>query len=95
MTISVSDETIFVLSDEIVARIDSFFPVSNDHNEKTYQACAALQALVNVIGMVLCEMDCADCWQITTKAVEKSFAQMLKDVPLVRAEEEQTAQSIH
>ena|SRR5215831_2405689 len=97
MTISAAEEKIFILSDEIIDRIHRFFPPPNDHNERTDQACAALQALINVIGMVLCEMDCPSCWEITTKAIESSFAQMLKDVPSVRGEVEgeQRAQSIH
>jgi len=55
-----------------------------------------LQALINVIGMILCEMDYPDCWEITKKAVESSFARMLKDVSAIRAEVEgkQEAQSI-
>src|SRR5262245_35164873 len=97
MTISAADEKIFILSDEMIDRIHCFFPPPNDHDERTNQACAALQALINVIGMVLCEMDCPNCWEIMTKAVEISFARMLKDVPAARAEVEgeQTAQSIH
>jgi len=88
MTISAANEKIFVLSDEVIDRIHRFFPPPNDHNERTNQACAALQALINVIGMVLSEIDCPNCWEITTKAVESSFARMLKDVPAVRAEVE-------
>jgi hypothetical protein len=97
MTISAPEERAFILSDEIIARIYSFFPPPNGHNEKTNQACAALQALINVIGVVLCEIDCANCWELTLKAVESSFTQMLKDAPALRAEveAEHGAQSIH
>jgi hypothetical protein len=97
MTISADDEKTFILSDEIIAHINSFFPPPNNHNEKTIQTSAALRALLNVIGTVLYEIDCADCWELTIKAVERSFAQMLKDVPAAKAEVEgeQRAQSIH
>jgi len=97
MTIGPADERTFILSDEIIAHINSFFPSPNDHHEKTIQACAALQALVNVIGVVLCEIDCANCLELTLKAVESSFARMLKDAPTLRAEfeAEHRAQPIH
>ena len=97
MTISAADERTFILSDEIIARIYSFFPPPNGHNEKTNQACAALQALINVIGVVLCEIDCANCWELALKDVENSFARMLNDAPAVRAEfeAEHRAQTIH
>jgi hypothetical protein len=97
MTSSAPDEEIFILSDEIIDHIASFFPPPNDHIEKTSQAWAALKALINVIGTVLYELDCHDCWAFTTNVLERSFAQMLKDVPAVRAEleREQRAQSIH
>jgi hypothetical protein len=97
MTISAADERTFILSDEIIARIYSFFPPPNGHNEKAAQACAALQALINVIGMVLSEVDCANCRELTLKAVESSFAQMLKDTPALWAEvgEAHRAQSIN
>src|SRR5258708_27217508 len=97
MTISAADERTFILSDEIIAHIYSFFPPPNDHHEKTVQACAALQALINVIGVVLCEIDCANCRELTLKAVESSFAQMLENAPVLRAEveAEHGAQSIH
>src|SRR5258708_39167988 len=97
MTISAPEERTFILSGETIARIYSFFPPPNGHNEKTNQACAALQALINVIGVVLCEMDCADCRELTIKAVESSFARMLKDAPVLRAEldAEHTEQTIH
>ena len=97
MTISAPEERTFILSDEIIAHIDRFFPAPNGHNEKTNQACATLQALINVIGMVLCEINCADCWELTLKAVESSFSQMLADAPALRAEveAEHRSQSIH
>jgi len=97
MTISATDEKTFILSDEIIARIYSFFPPAHGHNEKTNQACAALQALINVIGVVLCEINCADCLELTLKAVESSFSQMLADAPALRAEveAEHRSQSIH
>jgi len=97
MTISAADERTFILSDEIIAHIDRFFPTPNGHNEKTNQACAALQALINVIGVVLCEIDCANCWELTLKAVESSFSQMLTDARVLRAEVEveHRSQSIH
>lgn len=97
MTTSAADDTIFVLSDEIIDHINSFFPPSDNHHEKTTQACRVLQALINVIGMVLCEMDCPDCWELTIKAAESSFAQMLTDLPAVRAEAEaeQRSEYVH
>ncbi len=97
MTISAADERLFILSDEIIAHIYSFFPPPSDHHEKTNQACAALQALINVIGVILCEIDCADCRELTTKAIESSFARMLKDAPVLRAEldAEHREQTIH
>jgi hypothetical protein len=88
MTSSAVEEETFILSDEIIDHIDSFFPPPDNHHEKTNQACRALQALINVIGMVLCEIDCPDCWELTKDAVESSFAQMLRDLPAVRAETE-------
>ena len=81
MTISAADERLFILSDEIIAHIYSFFPPPSDHHEKTNQACAVSQALINVIGTVLSEIDCPDCSELTIKALERSFAQTLKDVP--------------
>jgi hypothetical protein len=97
VTISAADERTFILSDEIIAHIDRFFPAPNGHNEKTNQACAALQALINVIGVVLCEIDCANCWELTLKAVESRFSQMLTDARVLRAEVEveHRSQSIH
>jgi hypothetical protein len=97
MTISAADEAIFVLSDEIIDHINSFFPPSDNHHEKTKHACRVLQALINVIAMVLCEIECHDCWEPTIKAVESSFAQMLTDLPTVRAEAEakQGAEYVH
>ena len=97
MTISTVDEKIFILSDEIIDHIYGFFPLSNDHDDKTHQACAALQALINVAGIILHEIDCPDCRELMAKVVEKSFARVLKDVPAARAEVEgeQRAQSIH
>jgi hypothetical protein len=89
MAINAVDEETFILSDEVIDHIHSFFSAPNDQHEKTQQACAALQALINVSGMILCKMDCPNCWEeITKKAVESSFARMLKDVPAVRAEVE-------
>jgi hypothetical protein len=49
---------------------------------------AALEALINVIGVLLSEIDCVECWELTTKVVETSFVQMLKDVPVMRADVE-------
>ena len=97
MTISAPEERTFILSDEIITHICSFFPPPNDHHEKASQACAALQALINVIGVVLCEIDCANCWELALKDVENSFARMLNDAPAVRAEfeAEHRAQTIH
>jgi hypothetical protein len=97
MTTSTADERLFILSDQIIAHIDRFFPPPNDHCDKAGQACAALQALLNVIGVVLCEIDCADCRELTLKAVESSFARTLKDAAALRAEfeAEQRAQPIH
>src|SRR5258705_13348884 len=51
------------------SHMDRFFPSPNGHNDKTNQACAALQALINVIAVVLCEVDCADSWPLTLQAV--------------------------
>jgi len=92
-----ADEETFVLSDEIIDHIDSFFPSTDNCHEKASQACRALQALINVIGILLCEIDCADCWELAIKAIETRFAQMLKDLPAVRAdvETEQRAGCIH
>ena len=97
MTISVADEMTFILSDEIAGLIYSFFPPPNDHNEKANQACMALEALINVIGVVLCEIDCSNCWELTLMAVENAFFRVLEDAPALRAEikAEQRAQSIH
>jgi hypothetical protein len=88
MTTNAADEETFVLSDEVLDHINSFFPSVDSHHEKTNQACRAMQALINVISVLLCEIDCADCWELTTKAVESSFVQMLKDAPVVRADVE-------
>jgi hypothetical protein len=95
MTISVGDEKTFILSGEITALIYSFFPPSNDHNEKAVQTCMALQALIN--GVVLCETDCSNCRELTLKAVENAFFRALEEAPALRAEieAEQGAQSIH
>jgi hypothetical protein len=90
-----ADEKVFVLSDDIIDRIYNFFPASGDHNEKTEQACAALQALINVIAMVLIEIECPRCWEITKNGLESSFVQMLKDVPDVRAEVHGEPVAIH
>jgi hypothetical protein len=97
MTISAADEKTFILSDEIAAHIYSFIPPPHDHNEKADQACMALQACIHVIGVVLCEIECNRCWDLTLKAVENAFFQLLKDAPVLRAEveAEQGAQSIH
>jgi hypothetical protein len=83
MIIFAADARIFMLRDQIIDHIYSFFPPSNDHDEKTSQACATLRALITAIGAVLSEMDC---WESTTKALETNFGQMLKEVPTVRAE---------
>lgn len=88
MTTSATEEEIFILSDEIVDHISTFFPPSDSHDEKANQTCGALQALINVIGTVLCQLDCPDCWELATKAIESSFAQMLADLPAIRAEAE-------
>src|SRR5260370_42320003 len=80
-----ADEETFVLSDEIIDHINSFFPSTDNCREKASQACRALQALINVIGILLCEIDCADCWELAIEAIETSFAPMLKDPPGVRA----------
>jgi hypothetical protein len=97
MTISTADESTFILSDEIIAHISSFFPPPTGHNEKVNRARAALQALINVIGVILCEMDCTNCRELTLEAVGSSFARMLKDAPALRAaiEADQRMQSIH
>jgi hypothetical protein len=97
MTTDAADEATFILSDEIIDHISSFFPRPDNHSEKTGQTCKVLQALINVIGLILCEIDCPDCWELTMKAVESSFARMLSDLPTVRAEAEaeQRAEYIH
>jgi hypothetical protein len=97
MTSNAADEMTFILSEEILGRIDSFFPLPNDQREKADQARSALGALINVIGVILCEIDCPNSWELTLKAVEGSFAQMLKEAPALRAEveAEQKAPSIH
>ena len=88
-----ADEKIFALSDEIIDHIDSFFPRSDSHHNRMVQACMALQALINVIGILLCTIDS----ESTIKAVEGSFAKMLEDLPELQSEveEDQKAQSIH
>src|SRR5262249_28493473 len=86
MTITAADEETFVLSDEIIDHINSFFARPDGHHDRMNQTSSALQALINVIGMMLCEIDCPDCGEFTIKAVESSFAKMLKDVPAIRAE---------
>jgi hypothetical protein len=88
-----ADEEIFVLSDEITDHIYSFFLRSGSHHHKTMQACMALQALINVIGIMLCETDS----EFATKAVAGSFARMLKDIRAIKAETEaeRKVQSIH
>jgi hypothetical protein len=92
-----ADEKVFVLSDEIVDHIKSFFLPTDNSHDKTNQACTALRVLINVIDILMCEIECHDCWELTIKAVESTFSQMLKDLPAVRAEIEagQRAQSIH
>ncbi len=77
MTTSAAEEESFILSDEIIDHISSFFPPPDNHQEKTNQVCRALQALINVISMVLCQIDCPDCWELTINAVESSFAEMM------------------
>ena len=97
MTTSAAEEETFILSDEIIDHINSFFPPPDSHHEKTNQACRALQALINVIGMLACQIDCPDCRELTLRAVQSSFAQMLTDVPAVRAEagEREGAKYVH
>jgi hypothetical protein len=85
MTSSAAEEETFILSDEIIDLISNFFPPPDNHHEKTNQACRALQAVINVNGMVLCQIECPDCRELTMKAVESSFAQMLAGlIPLGR-----------
>jgi hypothetical protein len=55
MSISAADEKMFVLGEEIIDHINSFFPPADSIHEKTIHACAALRALINVIGIVLGE----------------------------------------
>jgi|SRR5215813_11182016 len=95
MTITAADEKAFVLSDEIIDHINGFFARPDGHHDTMNQAGTALQALVNVIGMVLCEIDCPDREEFTIKALESSFARMLGDLPAIRAdvEGEQRAKS--
>src|SRR6266436_5932298 len=45
VTTSADDEETFVLCDEIIDRIYGFFPPPDDHHDRIYQACRALQAL--------------------------------------------------
>jgi hypothetical protein len=87
-----AEEEIFVLSDEIIDQIYSYFPRSDSQHDRTIQACMALQALINVISIMLCEIDS----EFAIKAVIDSFTEMLKDLPAIRAEveHEQKAQSI-
>ena len=93
MTIRAADEDTFVLSDEIIDHIYSFFPRSDNHHDRTIQACTALQALINVIGIMLCEIDS----EFTIKAVAGSFSAMLKDLPAIKheADREQRQHSIN
>jgi hypothetical protein len=88
-----ADEEIFALSDEIIDHIDSFFPRSDSHHNRMVQACMALQALINAIGILLCTIDS----EYTIKAVEGSFAKMLRDLPEIRAEAQEIhkSQSVH
>jgi hypothetical protein len=86
MTTNPADEETFILSDEVLDHINSFFPPPDNHHEKTNQACQAMQALINVIGILLSDIYCVDCWELATKAVEGSLVQMLKDIPVVRAD---------
>jgi len=87
-----SDEETFVLGDEIIDHIDGFFLQSDSYHDRTIQSCIALQALINVIGIMLCEIDS----EFTTNAVEGSFVRMLKDLPVIKMEvdTEQIEQSI-
>lgn len=97
MTTSAAEEESFILSEEIIGHINSFFPPPYNHHDKANQACRALQALIYVIGIIVCEIDCPDCWELTIKAVQGSFAQMLTDLPAVRAEVEgqQKSEYVH
>ena len=78
---TISDEKIFILGDEIIAHIYSSFPSPDNHNERVDLACAALRALINVIGVVLCEIDCRKCWELMLGALQRSFVQLVKDAP--------------
>ncbi len=88
MATTTADEATFILSDEIIDHINSFFPPPDNHNEKANHTCTVLRALINVIGMVLCEIDCRDCRELTIKAAESGFAQTIADLPAIRAEAE-------
>ena len=79
-----ADEETFVLSDEIIDRIYGFFPKPDNDHDRTIQACAALQALINVIGILLCEVSS----EFAIKAVVSSFAKMLKDLPDIITDDE-------
>ncbi len=74
VTISAADEKVFILSDEIINHIYGFFPAPNGHNERTKQACAALQAIINVIGMVLYEIDCLIAWNSRQRPSRKALS---------------------
>src|SRR5262249_781907 len=95
MTITAAEEEVFVLSDEIIDRINGFFSRPDGHHDEMNQVSAALQALINVMGILLCEIDCPDCGEFTIKVVQSSFAKLLDDLPTIRAEvgEEQGAKS--
>jgi len=56
-----------------------------------------LARLINVIGVVLCEIDCRKCWELLLGALQRSFVQLLKDAPSRRAdvEAEQGPRSVH
>jgi hypothetical protein len=56
-----ADEKVFVLSDEIVDHIKSFFLPTDNSHDKTNQACTALRVLINVIDILMCEIECHDC----------------------------------
>jgi hypothetical protein len=72
MNTDAADDATFILSDEIIDHVNSLFPPTDNHSEKTRQTCNVLQALINAIGLVLYEIDCPDCWELTMKAVESS-----------------------
>jgi hypothetical protein len=96
MRIDPAEEEIFILSDEIIDHIRMFLLRPDNHDEKAIQSRIVLRAVIHVVGIMLSEIDCPHCWESTIKAAERSFAEMLRELPAIRDEgdSEQSVQSI-